>query len=147
MKPFRQEHKILGCLSVLVLLGGCGGPELECDSAESRKSVVRIVSDDHDNPLVNYAVKDSSSVAATVSNTKSEAEKSAILEKARRTAAYLLDDTIRMRSRNRAARSVDCSGLLSVTVGGDTTAQKEIDFKVEQTKDGATLVSVSPFLF
>jgi hypothetical protein len=37
--------------------------------------------------------------------------------------------------------------LLSVTVGGDTTAQKEVDFKVEQTKDGATSVSVSPFLF
>jgi hypothetical protein len=147
MKLFRQEQGILSCFSVLLLLGGCGGPELECDSAESRNSVVRTVSDDIDNALVNYAVKDSSSVAAMVNDAKSEAEKSAILEKARRTAAYVLDDTIRMRSRNRAARSVDCSGLLSVTVGGDTTAQKEIDFKVQQATDGATSVSVSPFLF
>jgi hypothetical protein len=147
MKLFRDEQRILGCFSVLLLLGGCGGPEPECDSAESRKSVVKIVSDNSDNPLVNYAVKDSSSVAAMVSNAKSEAEKSAILENARRGAIYVLDDTIRMKSRNRAARSADCSGLLSVTVGGDTTAQKEVDFKVEQTKDGATSVSVSPFLF
>jgi hypothetical protein len=147
MKLFREEHRILGCFSVLLLLGGCGGPEPECDSVESRKSVVKIVSDDSDNPLVNYAVKDSSSVAAMVSDAKSEAQKSTVLEKARRNAVYVLDETIRVRSRNRAARSVDCSGLLSVTVGGDTTAQKEIDFKVELTTDGATSVSVSPFLF
>jgi hypothetical protein len=147
MKLFSEEQRILGCFSVLLLLGGCGGPEPECDSVESRRSVVKIVSDNSDNPLVNYAVKDSSSVAAMMSNAKSEAEKSAVLEKARRGAVYVLDDTIRMRSRNRAARSVDCSGLLSVMVGGDTTAQKEIDFKVELTTDGATSVSVSPFLF
>jgi hypothetical protein len=95
---------------------------------------------------VNYAVKNSSSVAALVRDTKSEAEKLAILEKARRGAVYTLDDTIGMKSRNRATRAVTCSGLLSVTVA-DTTAQKEIEFKVQQTTDGATSVSVSPFLF
>jgi hypothetical protein len=79
-------------------------------------------------------------------DTKSEAEKSAVLEKARRGAAYTLGDTIGLRSRNRATRAVTCSGLLSVTVV-DTTAQKEIEFKVEQTTDGAISVSVSPFLF
>jgi hypothetical protein len=147
MKLFREERRILGCFSVLLLLGGCGGAEPECDSVESRKSVVRIVSDDNDNALVNYAVENSSSVAAMVGDTKSEADKSAILEKARRNAVYVLDDTIRMKSRDRAARAVTCNGLLSVTVGGDTTAQKEIEFKVEQTADGAILVSVSPFLF
>jgi hypothetical protein len=147
MKLFREEQRILGCFSVLLLLGGCGGPEPECDSLDSRKSVVRIVSDDNDNALVNYAVKNSDSVAAMLSDAKSEAEKLAILEKARRGAVYVLDDTIRTRSRNRAARAVTCNGLLSVKVGGDTTAQKEVEFKVEQTKDGATLVSVSPFLF
>jgi hypothetical protein len=146
MKLFREEQRILGCFSVLLLLGGCGGAELECDSSDSRKSVVKIVSDDNNNALVNYAVKNSSSVAAMVSDTKSEAERSAVLEKARRGAVYALDETIRMRSRNRAARAVNCSGLLSVTVA-DTTAQKEIEFKVEQTTDGATFVSVSPFLF
>jgi hypothetical protein len=70
----------------------------------------------------------------------------AIWEKARRDAVYTLDDTIRMRSRNRATRAVTCSGLLYVTVA-DTTAQKEIEFKVEQTTDGNMFVSVSPFLF
>jgi hypothetical protein len=147
MKAFRHEQRILGFFSILLLLSGCGEPGPECDSAESRNSVVRIVSDDHDNALVNYAVKDSSSVTAMMGDAKSEAKKSAILEKARRGAVYALADTIRMRSRSRAARSVDCSGLLSVTVGGDTTAQKEIDFKVQQTTDGTISVSISRFLF
>jgi hypothetical protein len=146
MKLFREEQRILGCFSVLLLLGGCGGAEPDCDSLDARKSVVKIVSDDNNNALVNYAVKNSSSVAARLRDTKSEAEKSAVLEKARRGAIYILDDTIRMRSRNRATRAVTCSGLLSVTVT-DTTAQKEIEFKVEQTTDGAISVSVSPFLF
>jgi hypothetical protein len=146
MKLFKEEQRILGCFSVLLLLGGCGGPQPECDSLDSRNSVVKIVSDDSNNALVNYAAKNSSSVAAMLSDTKSEAEKLAVLEKARRGAVYALGDSMRMRSRNRAARAVDCSGLLSVTVA-DTTAHKEIEFKVEQTTDGATLVSVSPFLF
>jgi hypothetical protein len=146
MKLFREEQRILGCCSVLLLLGGCGGAEPECDSSDARKSVVKIVSDDHNNALVNYAAKNSSSVAAMLRDTKSEAEKSAVLEKARRGAVYTLDDTIRLTSRNRATRAVTCSGLLSATVT-DTTAQKEIEFKVEQTTDGAIAVSVSPFLF
>ena len=146
MKLFREGRRILGCISVLLLLGGCGGAELECDSSDSRKSVVRIVSDDDNNALVNYAVKNSSSVATMVGDAKSEAEKSAIWEKARRAAVYTLDETIRLTSRNRATQAVSCTGLLSVTVA-DTTAQKEIEFKVEQTTDGAIIVSVSPFLF
>jgi hypothetical protein len=48
---------------------------------------------DH-NPLVNYAVNNSSSVAAMVGNTKTEAEKAAILEEARKGAVYSLDDAI-----------------------------------------------------
>jgi hypothetical protein len=146
MKLSREEQRILGCFSVLLLLGGCGGPELECDSPDSRGSVVKIVSDDSNNALVNYAVKNSSSVAAMVGDAKSEAEKLAVLDKARRDAVYALDDSIRMKSRNRAARAVNCTGLLSVTVA-DTTAQKELEFKVEQATDGAISVSVSPFLF
>jgi hypothetical protein len=146
MKLFREEQRVLGCFSVLLLLSGCGGAEPECDSLNTRNSIVKIVSDDNNNALVNYAAKNSSSVAAMVSDTKSEADKLAIWEKARRDAVYTLDDTIRMRSRNRATRTVACSGLLYVTVA-DTTAQKEIEFKVEQTTDGNMFVSVSPFLF
>jgi transketolase N-terminal domain/subunit len=96
--------------------------------------------------LVNYAAKNSSSVAAMVGDTKSEAEKSGIWEKARQSAAYRLDDTILMNSRNQAAQEVTCIGLLYVTVA-DATAQKEVEFKVKQTADGKIIVSVNPFLF
>jgi FKBP-type peptidyl-prolyl cis-trans isomerase len=130
----------------LLLLSGCGGTEPECDSLDTRNSVIKVVSDDSNNALVNYAAKNSSAVEAMLRKTNSEAEKSAILEKARQGAAYRLDDTIRMNSRNKAKRTVTCSGLLYATVE-DATAQKQVDFKVEQTADGNVLVSVSPFQF
>jgi hypothetical protein len=57
-----------------------------------------------------------------------------------------LDDTIRTNSRSRTNRAVTCTGLLYVTVE-DVTAQKEVDFKVEQTADGKISISVSPFQF
>ena len=147
MKPYRKNQPLaLWLLFILLLLTGCGGAEPECDSLDSHNSVVRIISDDSNNALVNYAVRNSGSVAAMVSNTNTEAEKSAILEKARQGAVYRLDDTILTNSRNRATRAVTCSGLLYVTVG-DTIAQKQVDFKVERTTDGRMSVSVDPFLF
>jgi hypothetical protein len=136
---------VLGCFSVFLLLSGCGGTEPVCDSLDTRNSVVKIVSDDNNNALVNYAAKNSSSVAAMVDD-KSEAEKSAIWEKARQAAVYRLDDTILKNSRNRSAQEVTCIGLLYVTVA-DATAQKEVEFKVKQTADGKSIVSVNPFLF
>jgi hypothetical protein len=136
---------VLGCLSVFLLLSGCGGTEPECDSLDTRNSVVKIVSDDNNNALVNYAAKNSSSVAAMVDD-KSEAEKSAIRENARQAAVYRLDDTILMNSRTRAAQEVTCIGLFYVTVA-DATAQKEVEFRVKQTADGKSIVSVNPFLF
>jgi len=139
MKPFRKKQPLaLWWFSVLLLLNGCGGPEPECDSLDTLNSVVKIISDDSNNALVNYAVKNSSSVAAMV-DTKSEAEKLGIWEKARQGAVYRLDDTILTNSRNRATRAVTCSGLLYVTVA-DVTAQKEVGFKVKQTPDGKIIV-------
>jgi hypothetical protein len=147
MKPYRKNQPLaLWRLFILLLLTGCGGAEPECDSLDSHNSVVRIISDDSNNALVNYAARNSSSVAAMVSNTNTEAEKLAILEKARQGAVYRLDDTILTNSRNRATRAVTCSGLLYVTVG-DTMAEKQVDFKVERTTDGRMSVSVDPFLF
>jgi hypothetical protein len=147
MKPFRKKQPLaLWWFSILLLLNGCGEPEPECDSSDTHSSVVKIISDDSNNALVNYAVKNSNSVAALVSNANTEAEKLAIWEKARQGAVYRLDDTILTNSRNRATRTVNCSGLLYVTVG-DTVAQKQVDFKVERTKDGKMSVSVDPFLF
>jgi hypothetical protein len=147
MKPFsKKQPSVLWWFSVLLLLNGCGGAEPECDSLGARTSVVKIISDDSNNALVNYAVKNSNSVAAMVSNTNTEAEKLAIWEKARLGAVYRLDETILTNSRSRATGVITCSGLLYVTVG-DTTAQKQVDFRIEQATDGNLSVSVNPFLF
>jgi hypothetical protein len=81
-----------------------------------------------------------------VSGTNTEAEKLAVWEYARQVAVYELYDTILTNSRNRATRVITCSGLLSVTVD-DTTAQKQVDFEIEPTKNGKMCVSVNPFLF
>ena len=145
MKHFQEGQTVLGCLPVLLLLG-CGEATPECDSLDTRNTVIKVISDDSNNALVNYAAKNSSAVAAMVGNANTEAEKLAIWEKARQGAAYRLDDTIRTNSRNKAKRAVTCSGLLYATVE-DATAQKEVDFKIEQTGDGKVSVSVSPFQF
>ena len=146
MKPLRKKLPlVLWWFPVLLLLSGCG-LEPECDSLDTLNSVVKIISDDSNNALVNYAVRNSSSVAAMVSHTNTETEKLAIWEKARQGAVYRLDDTILTNSRNRATRAVTCIGLLYVTVG-DTIAEKQIDFKVQRTTDGKMSVSVGPFLF
>ena len=146
MKLFPEGRTVLRCFPVLLLLSGCGEATPECDSLDTRHTVIKIISDDSNNALVNYAAKNSSVVAAMARNANTEAEKSAILEKARQDAAYRLDDTIRTNSINKAKRAVTCTGLLYATVK-DTTAQKELDFKVEQTADGKISVSVSPFQF
>ena len=149
MKLLRIEQSVvLWCFSASLLLSSCGGAGPECGSldTDTRDSVVKIVSDDGNNKLVNYAVKNSSSVAAMVAGTKSEAEKLEILGKARQGAVYRLDDTILLNPSNRTGQEVTCIGLLYVTVA-DVTAQKEVEFKVKQTADGKIIVSVNPFLF
>jgi hypothetical protein len=147
MKSFRKKQPLGLCwLCAFLLLSACKGTEFECDSLNARSSVVEIISADSQNALVEYAVKHSSSVAAMVSDTRKEAEKLAIWEKARQGAIYELDKSILTNSVNRATGAVSCSGLLSVTVG-DTTAQKQVDFRIERAANGSTSVSVNPFLF
>jgi hypothetical protein len=143
MKHFRERQTVLWSLPVLLLLSGCGGAEPECDSLDTRNSVVKIVSGDSNNALVNYAAKNSSVVEARVNKASTEAERLAIWETARQGASYGLG-AISTNSKSR--RAVTCSGLLSATVE-DTTAQKQVDFKVEQAPDGNVYVSVSPFQF
>ena len=140
----KQQSSVLWCFPLLLSLSGCGETGPECGSADARNSVVRTVADNRNNPLLDYAAKNSDSVDEKGSHANSEAEKSAILEKAKQDAIYSLDDTIVMNSRT--ARAAACTGLLYVKVG-DTVAQKEVKFKVEQTADGKISVSVSPFLF
>jgi hypothetical protein len=147
MKPLAKAHfPVLMCFSVLLTLSGCGGAELECGSPQARNSVVRTIADDRNNALVNYAAKNSNAVAAMMAHANGQADKSAILETAKRGAVYKLDDTIVLKSRDRAAHAVACGGILAVTVE-DTTAEKEVGFTVKQTTDGGIVVSVDPFLF
>src|SRR6266576_4794539 len=79
----KEQSLVLWCFSASLLLSGCGGAGPECNSLDASNSVVKIVSGDNNNKLVNYAVQNSSSVAAMVGDTKSEAEKLGIWEKAR----------------------------------------------------------------
>ena len=145
MNRFRkQQPSFLWCLPALLLLSGCGETGPECGSVDARNFVVRALADNRNNSLLDFAAKNSDSVDEKVSHANSEAEKSAILEQAKQDATYALDDTIVMNSRT--ARAASCTGLMSVKVG-DTVAQKEVEFKVEQTADGKISVSVSPFLF
>jgi len=140
----KQQSLVLWCFPVLLLLSGCGETGPDCGSADVRNSVVKSVADDRNNRLLDFAVKNSDSVEEMLNHANAEAEKSAIVEKAKQGAIYTLDDTVVVNSRNRAAAT--CTGLLYVRVG-DTTAQKEVEYRVEQAADGKTSVSVKPFLF
>ena len=142
----RKRQKVFWSLPILLLLSGCGRAGPECDTSDTRDSVVKIVSGDSNNALAKYAAKNSSPVEAAVNNASTEAEKSGILERATQGASYLLGDAINTNSLSKDGRVVTCSGLLSATVD-DATAQKQVDFKVEQTPDGKMSVSVSPFQF
>ena len=73
MRYFRERQTVFCGLPVLLLLSGCGGAESECDSVDTRNSVVKIVSGDSNNALVDYAAKNSSVVAARVNKTRTEA--------------------------------------------------------------------------
>ncbi|HKO72539.1 MAG TPA: hypothetical protein VJV58_16565, partial [Bradyrhizobium sp.] len=97
-----------------------------------------------DNALVDYAIKTSEALKAKANAAGSEADKSALLEKARKTAVYKLADSIATNSRE--ARAVTCSGTIFVTVEGETV-QKMVDYRVDQGQDGKLSVSVSPFKF
>jgi len=146
MTYFRERQTVVWSLPVLLLLSGCGGAEPECDSLDTRNSVVRIVSGDSNNALVNYAAKNSSVVEARVNRASTEAEKLTIWETARQGASYKLGEEISANSKSKDGRAVTCSGLLSATVE-DATAHKQVDFMVEHTPDGNVSVSVSPFQF
>jgi hypothetical protein len=140
----KQQPSVLWCLPVLLLLNGCGDVGPECGTPDARNSVIKSVADDRNNRLLNFAAENSDAVAELLSHAKADAEKSAIMDKAKQGAVYSLDDTIVVNSKSRGAAI--CTGLLYVRIG-DTTAQKEIDFKVEQAADGKISVSVRPFRF
>jgi hypothetical protein len=142
---FWERQTVLWSLPVLLLLSSCGSAGPECDSFDTRNSVVKIVSDDSNNALVDYAAKNSSVIGARVNKASTEAERLAIWETARQGASYRLG-AIGTNPKSKDRRAVNCSGVLSVTVE-DATAEKQVDFKIEQMPDGKVSVSVSPFQF
>ena len=140
----RERSQVVWCFPFLILLSGCGAAP-ECDSFETRNAVLQIVSDDHNNALVQYAAKNSS-VAKTQSNDASpETEKSANLESAKKP-FYQLGEQMVTTSTSKDKRTLTCSGSISATVG-DLKASKEVNFTVQQSSDGKISVSVAPFQF
>lgn len=146
MRYLWERQTVLWSLPVLLFLSGCGGAEPECASLDARNSVVKMVANDTHNALVDYAAKNSSTVEARVNGASTETQKLAILEQARQGASYSLDPTIITNSKSRDKRVATCSGLLYATVE-DATAEKQVDFTVEQGPDGKLSVSVNPFRF
>ena len=125
---------VICSLPILMSLGGCD-PKPECDSPETRKAILDIVSDDHRNPLVEFAARNSTAKSSTA---KASLENNKPL--------YLLGEKIVTTSSSNQKRTLQCSGAISVTVG-DVKASKEIEFSVQKATDGKLSVSVTPFQF
>ena len=144
MKYPQQRQAALACAPVLLLLTGCGAAEPDCNAQEVRDSVTKTVSNNSDNALIDYAIKTSDALKTKVAAAGNDADKSAILDKARKTAVYKLADSVTTNSKE--AQAVTCSGTMQVTVEGETV-QKMLDYRVDQGQDGKLAVSVSPFKF
>ena len=89
-----QFRRSTGIVPVLLLLSGCGGADSDCNSADTRDSVIKTVSGDSNNALVDYAVKNSDALKKRLDAAGSEADKSAISAKLRQSAVYRLDEAI-----------------------------------------------------
>jgi hypothetical protein len=144
MKYLRGRQAALSCAPVLLLLTGCGGTEPDCNAPEARASVIKTVSGNSDNALVKYAINTSDALKAQLIAASTEADKSALLDKAKKSAVYRLSDAVI--TNNKEARGATCSGTMLVTVEGETV-QKMLDYRVDQGEDGKLAVSVSPFEF
>jgi hypothetical protein len=122
---------------LLAFLAGCSAKP-ECDSFETRNAVLQIISNDHNNPLGNYAAQNSNVGADDSSRAKPEAEASANSERTR--PMYRLGETIVTTSTSKDNRTLQCIGAISATVG-DTKASKEVNFTMRQSADGKVSVS------
>ncbi|MET4718916.1 hypothetical protein ABIF63_003022 [Bradyrhizobium japonicum] len=114
---------------IFLCLASCDAKP-ECDSPETRKAILDIVSDDHRNPLVEFAARNSTAKVSLENNKP----------------LYLLGEKIVTTSSSNQKRTLQCSGAISVSVG-DVKASKEIEFSVQKSADGKLSVSVTPFQF
>ena len=137
MPYFRKRPVFIWSLPLLFFLSGCDAKP-QCDSFETRKAVLQTVSDDHNNALIKYATKNST--------TPISSDASAETEKSKQQPLYLLGEQIDTMSTSADKRTLKCRGSISVTIG-DTKASKEVDFTVQQSPAGNMSVSVAPFQF
>jgi hypothetical protein len=137
---WREPALVLSSLSFLLFLSGCVS-QPECDSIETRQAVLQFISNDSDNPLVNYAERNSTEPKEGSSSPQSDAAKSATTKP-----VYLLGQRIVTAKTSKDKRTLECSGPLSVTYG-DLKATKEVNFTVQRSSDGTVSVSVVPFQF
>jgi hypothetical protein len=116
------------CLSVpLLAFSGSCSAQPECDSIETRDAVLHFISEDRNNPLLDYAAKNSTT-------------------KSKERPLYQLGQRMVTTSTSGDKRTLKCSGPLSVAVG-DLKATKEVIYTVQQSPDGKLSVSVEPFQF
>jgi hypothetical protein len=137
MPYIRKQPIFFWSFPFLILLTGCDAKP-ECDSFETRNAVLKTVSDDHNNALIKYAVRNST--MAKSSDASAEAKNS------KQQPLYALAEKIATTSTSENKRTLKCSGSMSVTIG-ETKASKEINFTVQQSPDGNISVSVDPFQF
>jgi hypothetical protein len=112
-----------------------------CDSIETRKALLDFVLSDGSNRLADFAAKNNSVNGSSRNETVAKSKRP---ESHR--PFYELGQKFVTTGKTKDRLTVRCSGALSASVG-DTKATKEIDFTVQQTKDGALSVSVEPFQF
>jgi hypothetical protein len=137
MPCFRSLSLVFWSVSFLFVSSGCiAAPE--CDTIETRKAVLDLVSGDGSNPLVTYAAKNSTAGkdAAAGKSPNPDSEKP----------LYQLGQNIVTTSTSKDKQTVKCSTGISAAVD-DTKATKEVTFTVQQSSDGKISVSVDPFKF
>jgi hypothetical protein len=140
MPRWRESSLLPCCLGSLLLLGGCDS-KVECDSIETREAVLQFISNDSNNPLVNYAARNSTERRDETGSPELDAAKLATTKP-----VYLLGQRMVTTKTSKDKRTLECSGPLSVTYG-DLMATKEVNFTVQQSSDGKVSVSVVPFQF
>jgi hypothetical protein len=138
-----RRNLLLVCsCPLLIFSSGCSARP-ECDSIETRQAVLQFVLDDRNNPLVDFATKNSSASGSS-RNPTSDVAKSKSVESAK--PLYQIGQKIVTASTSKDKLTLKCSGELSVAVG-DLMATKEVIFQVQQSSDGTLSVSVEPFQF
>jgi hypothetical protein len=143
MLHFRDQSLAFLIFPFLLLLGSCG-PQVECDSSETRQAVLATVSNDHGNALAVYAAKNSNVAKEIQNNSNTDSQSSSNSENEK--PFYRLGEKMVTVSTSKDKRTLTCSGAISATVG-DTKASKDVSFTVQRSADGKISVSVAPFQF